>query len=67
MLAGSIGKTYVSTVILQAVQDGKLDLDAKIERWFRNDPWFPRLPNAKRHHPSNADESFERHSRARPR
>jgi len=46
MLAGSIGKTYVSAVILHAVQDGKLDLDAKIERWFRNDPWFPRLPNA---------------------
>ncbi len=47
MLAGSIGKTYVSAVTLQAVQEGKLDLDAKIERWFGSDPWFPRLPNAK--------------------
>ena len=47
MLAGSIGKTYVSAVILQAVQEGKLDLDAKIERWFGSDPWFPRLPNSR--------------------
>lgn len=47
MLAGSIGKTYVSAVMLQAVQEGKLDLDAKIERWFARDTWFPRLPNAK--------------------
>lgn len=47
MLAGSIGKTYVSAVTLQAVQEGKLDLDAQIERWLRAEPWFPRLPNAK--------------------
>ncbi len=47
MLAGSIGKTYVSAAILQIVQKGKLDLDAKIESWFGNDAWFPRLPNAK--------------------
>jgi CubicO group peptidase (beta-lactamase class C family) len=47
MLAGSIGKTYVSAAILQIVQEGKLDLDAKIERWFGSDVWFPRLPNAK--------------------
>ena len=46
MLAGSIGKTYVSAAILQVVQEGKLDLDAKIERWFGNDAWFSRLPNA---------------------
>jgi D-alanyl-D-alanine carboxypeptidase len=47
MLAGSIGKTYVSAAMLQIVQEGKLDLDAKIERWFGRDAWFPRLPNAK--------------------
>jgi D-alanyl-D-alanine carboxypeptidase len=46
MPAGSIGKTYVSAVILQAVQEGKLDLDTKVERWFGSDSWFPRLPNA---------------------
>ena len=47
MLAGSIGKTYVSVITLQAVQEGKLDLDAKIERWLGSESWFPRLPNAK--------------------
>jgi D-alanyl-D-alanine carboxypeptidase len=47
MLAGSIGKTYVSTVMLQLVQEGRVNLDTKIERWFGRDPWFPRLPNAK--------------------
>jgi D-alanyl-D-alanine carboxypeptidase len=47
MLAGSIGKTYVSAAILQVVQEGKLDLDAKIESLFGSDAWFPRLPNAK--------------------
>lgn len=47
MLAGSIGKTYVSAVMLRLVQDGKVNLDDKIERWFGREPWFPRLPNAK--------------------
>lgn len=47
MLAGSIGKTYVSAVMLQLVQGGKVTLDTKIERWFGSDGWFPRLPNAK--------------------
>jgi D-alanyl-D-alanine carboxypeptidase len=47
MLAGSIGKTYVSAAMLQIVGEGKVDLDAKIERWFGSEPWFSRLPNAK--------------------
>lgn len=47
MLAGSIGKTYVSAAILLVVAEGKIDLDSKIERWFGNEPWFSRLPNAR--------------------
>jgi D-alanyl-D-alanine carboxypeptidase len=47
MLAGSIGKTYVSAVMLQLVQDGRVNLDSKIERWFGRETWFPRLPNAR--------------------
>jgi D-alanyl-D-alanine carboxypeptidase len=47
MLAGSIGKTYVAAVMLQLVQEGKLNLDDKIERWFGGDSWFDRMPNAK--------------------
>jgi D-alanyl-D-alanine carboxypeptidase len=46
MLAGSIGKTYVAAVALQLVQEGKLNLDHKIERWFGREPWFHRLANA---------------------
>jgi D-alanyl-D-alanine carboxypeptidase len=47
MLAGSIGKTYVSAAMLGLVQEGKVNLDSKIERWFGNEPWFSRLPNAR--------------------
>ncbi|HWO00500.1 MAG TPA: serine hydrolase domain-containing protein [Blastocatellia bacterium] len=47
MLAGSIGKTFVSAVMLQLVQDGKINLDTRIERWFAAETWFSRLPNAK--------------------
>jgi len=46
MLAGSIGKTYVSAVMLQLVQDGKVNLETKIDRWFGSEAWFSRLPNA---------------------
>jgi D-alanyl-D-alanine carboxypeptidase len=47
MLAGSIGKTFVAAVILMAVEERRLDLDAKIERWFGRDSWFERLPNSR--------------------
>jgi D-alanyl-D-alanine carboxypeptidase len=46
MLAGSIGKTFVSAVMLLLVQEGKVDLETKIESWFGREPWFDRLPNA---------------------
>src|SRR5262245_10311384 len=46
MLAGSVGKTFVAAAILQAVDDGKLDLDSRIERWLGREPWFNRIPNA---------------------
>src|SRR5262245_16451537 len=48
MLAGSIGKTFVSAVTLQLVEEGKLELDGKIEKWLGDRPWFDRLPNARR-------------------
>jgi len=47
MLAGSIGKTFVAAAILQAVDDGVLDLDTKIERWLGVETWFGRPPNAR--------------------
>ncbi len=46
MLQGSVGKTYVAAVAMQLVAEGKLDLDAKIERYLGREPWFGRLPNA---------------------
>lgn len=45
LLSGSIGKTYVAAVALQLVNEGSLDLDARISRWLDGDKWFPRLPN----------------------
>ena len=46
MLAGSVGKTFVAAAVLQAVDDGVLDLDSPIERWVGREPWFSRIPNA---------------------
>lgn len=47
LLAGSIGKTFVAAVALLLVEDGKLKLDEKIERWLGSEKWFDQLPNAK--------------------
>ncbi|MDX2032927.1 MAG: serine hydrolase domain-containing protein [Blastocatellia bacterium] len=47
MLSGSIGKTYVSAVTLQLVEERKLNLDDKIETWLGREPWFARLPNGR--------------------
>jgi D-alanyl-D-alanine carboxypeptidase len=46
MLAGSIGKTFVAAVMVQLAQEDKVNLDEKIERWFKSKTWFARLPNA---------------------
>jgi D-alanyl-D-alanine carboxypeptidase len=46
MIQGSVGKTYVSALALQLVQEGKIGLDDPISRWFGEEEWFPRLPNA---------------------
>jgi D-alanyl-D-alanine carboxypeptidase len=46
-MSGSIGKTFVAAVTLGLVQEGALELDAKIETWVGDEPWFSRVPNAK--------------------
>lgn len=46
MLAGSIGKTFVAATMLQLASEGKVNLDEKIDRWFKTEPWFAKLPNA---------------------
>ncbi|MGC2237459.1 MAG: serine hydrolase domain-containing protein [Pyrinomonadaceae bacterium] len=47
LLAGSVGKTYVAAVALQLVKEGKINLDAPIEKYLGQEKWFSRLPNAK--------------------
>lgn len=46
MLAGSIGKTFVAATMLQLASEGKVNLDDKIDRWFKTEPWFPKLANS---------------------
>jgi D-alanyl-D-alanine carboxypeptidase len=46
MLAGSVGKIFVAATMLQLAAEGKVNLDDKIDRWFKTEPWFRKLPNA---------------------
>ncbi len=45
LLSGSVGKTYVSAVVLQLAGEKALDLDDPIGKWLADEPWFDRLPN----------------------
>lgn len=47
MLAGSVGKTFVSATVLALAQEGLLGLDDPIARWFSDDDWFDNLPNGR--------------------
>jgi len=47
MLAGSVGKMFVSAVILLAIQDGALKLEDPVQRWLGDQPWYSRVPNAR--------------------
>lgn len=46
MFTGSAGKTFVAAVALQLVDEGELDLEAKISRYLGHKEWFSRLPNS---------------------
>ncbi len=46
MLQGSVGKTYFGAVALQLVAEGGLELDARLEAYLGDEPWFDRIPNA---------------------
>ncbi len=46
MLAGSVGKMFVATTVLDLVGRGELDLDAPLSDLLGDEPWFDRLPNA---------------------
>lgn len=47
LFSGSIGKTYVASLVLRAVEAGKLSLDDPLSRHLGDLPWFSRLPNAR--------------------
>lgn len=46
MLAGSVGKTLVSAVLLQLVDEHQVRLDDPLKMWLGKKPWFRRIPNA---------------------
>ncbi|MBO3696933.1 serine hydrolase [Roseivirga sp. E12] len=46
MLGGSTGKVFYSVVVMQLIEEGKLDLDAPVKNYLGNNSWFERLPNA---------------------
>ena len=46
LLLGSVGKTYVSAVAMQMIDEGKFSLDDTLDKFFGKEPWFPRLANA---------------------
>jgi len=44
-LAGSVGKTFTSAVMLSLAQDGTVSLDDKVAKWLARERWIWRLPN----------------------
>jgi len=47
MLAGSVGKTYALATALQLVEEGKIKLDERVEKYLGAEKWFSRLPNSR--------------------
>ncbi|MEL6650315.1 MAG: serine hydrolase domain-containing protein [Bacteroidota bacterium] len=45
-LMGSVGKTYVSALILQEVEAAKLSLDDRVSQWFGGQVWYDSLANS---------------------
>lgn len=46
MLGGSTGKVFYSVVVMQLIEEGKLDLDKPVSDYLGKNEWFSRLPNA---------------------
>jgi D-alanyl-D-alanine carboxypeptidase len=45
-MQGSVGKTYASAIALKLVEEGKLNLDAKVSAYLGYYSWYARIPNA---------------------
>lgn len=46
MLGGSTGKVFYSVVIMQLVDEGKIDLDEPVSTYLGSYDWYNKLPNA---------------------
>ncbi len=46
MLLGSVGKIFVSGLVLQLVDEGKIKLGDKVSAYFEGIEWYNRVPNA---------------------
>jgi len=47
IFAGSIGKTFVASVLFQLVNEKKVALDDPLSKYLGDKPYFERVPNAK--------------------
>jgi len=45
MMSGSVGKTFVSAVALQLLEQGKFKLEDKLAQYLGNKSWYKQLPN----------------------
>ena len=46
MFSGSVGKVFVSALVLKLVDEKKLSLQAPLSKFFGTEDWFDSLPNA---------------------
>ncbi len=46
MFSGSVGKLFVSAIALKLIQEGKIDLNEKANKYLVDKPWFNDFPNA---------------------
>ena len=46
MFSGSTGKTYVSAIAMQLIDEGKLDVESYVSSFFEGEDWYTDMPNA---------------------
>lgn len=45
MFSGSTGKTFVSAIAMQLIDEGKLDPETYARTYFEDEAWFSKIPN----------------------
>ncbi|MCA6074754.1 serine hydrolase domain-containing protein [Fulvivirga sedimenti] len=46
LLSGSTGKTFVAAVLMQLIEENKLQLEDRASKWLGDEEWYSRLPNS---------------------